>query len=99
MPEKTYYVYIMTNKNNTVLYSGITSGLKVRVYQHKHKLVKGFTSRYNINKLIYAESFDNVWDALEFEKKIKSWSRQKKIDLIKRRNPEWCDLSDDLDYD
>lgn len=97
--QKHYYVYIMTNKNNTVLYTGVTSNLKVRVYQHKHKLVKGFTQRYNINKLVYTEVYDDVWDALKREKQIKAGSRQKKLDLINSNNPEWKDLSDDLDYE
>jgi len=97
--QKHYYVYIMTNENDTVLYTGVTSNLKVRTYQHKNKLVKGFTQKYNVSKLVYAEVYDYVWDALRREKQIKSGSRQKKLDLINRNNPEWKDLSDDLDYE
>jgi len=97
--QKHYYVYIMTNENDTVLYTGITSNLKVRVYQHKNKLAKGFTNKYNVNKLVYAEVYDYVWDALRREKQIKSGSRQKKIGLVNNSNPEWKDLSDDLDYE
>jgi len=97
--QKHYYVYIMTNKNDTVLYTGVTNNLKVRTYQHKNKLVKGFTQKYNVSKLVYAEVYDYVWDALRREKQIKSGSRQKKLDLINRNNPEWKDLSDDLDYE
>ena len=89
----------MTNENDTVLYTGVTSNLKVRTYQHKNKLVKGFTQKYNVSKLVYAEVYDYVWDALRREKQIKSGSRQKKLDLINRNNPEWKDLSDDLDYE
>jgi len=89
----------MTNKNDTVLYTGVTNNLKVRTYQHKNKLVKGFTQKYNVSKLVYAEVYDYVWDALRREKQIKSGSRQKKLDLINRNNPEWKDLSDDLDYE
>jgi len=97
--QKHYYVYILTNKNNTVLYTGVTSNLKVRVHQHKNKLLKGFTKRYNVNKLVYAEVYDDVWDALTREKQIKAGSRQKKLDLINRNNPDLNDLSDDLDYE
>ena len=97
--QKNYYVYIMTNKNNTVLYTGVTSNLKVRVYQHKHKLIKGFTKRYNVSKLVYAEVYDYVWDALNREKQIKAGSRQKKIDLINKLNSGWKDLYDELDYE
>ncbi len=89
----------MTNENDTVLYTGVTSNLKVRTYQHKNKLVKGFTQKYNVSKLVYAEVYDYVWDALRREKQIKAGSRQKKLDLINRNNPEWKDLSDDLDYE
>lgn len=84
----------MTNKRNTVLYTGITSNLKKRVYEHKEKLVAGFTKRYNINKLVYYEVFGNVYGAITREKKIKSGSRQKKINLIKSLNPQWDDLYD-----
>ncbi len=73
--------------------------MKVRTYQHKNKLVKGFTQKYNVSKLVYAEVYDYVWDALRREKQIKAGSRQKKLDLINRNNPEWKDLSDDLDYE
>jgi len=97
--QKHYYVYIMTNENDTVLYTGVTSNLKVRTYQHKNKLVKGFTQKYNVSKLVYAEVYDYVWDVLRREKQIKAGSRQKKLDLINRDNPEWKDLSDDLDYE
>ena len=89
----------MTNKNNTVLYTGVTSNLKVRVYQHKHKLIKGFTKRYNVSKLVYAGVYDYVWDALNREKQIKAGSRQKKIDLINKLNSGWKDLYDEIDYE
>ncbi len=94
MQEKIYCVYIMTNQRNTVLYTGVTSGLSKRVYDHKTKAVKGFTSKYNINKLVYYEVFDNPLDAITREKQIKAGSRKKKIDLINKLNPEWKDLSD-----
>ena len=89
----SYYVYILTNKNHTVLYTGVTSDLVRRVYEHKNHLVKGFTSRYNIHKLVYYEYTTDVTAAIEREKQWKKWSRQKKIRLIERLNPEWLDLS------
>ena len=88
----SYYVYIMTNKHNTVLYTGVTGNLGQRVYEHKNKIRDGFTAKYNVNKLVSAEYFNDVKYALEAEKQIKSWSRQKKIDLIESVNPEWKDL-------
>lgn len=91
---RKYYVYIMTNKRNTVLYTGVTNNLFERVFQHKNKLVEGFTKKYNINKLVYYEEFDNAYDAISREKQIKGGSRKKKIDLIESMNKEWKDLSD-----
>jgi putative endonuclease len=84
----------MTNKSRT-LYTGVTNDLKRRVYQHKHKLVKGFTRKYNIQYLVYYECTSNVYAALEREKQIKGWLRAKKIVLIDSVNPEWNDLSKD----
>ena len=86
----------MTNKRNTVLYTGITSNLKKRVYEHKTKIVKGFTEKYNINKLVYYEVFNDIRDAIAREKQIKAGSRNKKIELIKNMNPKWKDLYDEL---
>jgi putative endonuclease len=94
--EKDYYVYIMTNKNNTVLYTGITNDLKKRIYEHKEKLVEGFTKRYNIRKLVYYEIFKDVRSAILREKQIKSGSRAKKIELVKNMNSEWNDLYSEL---
>lgn len=93
---KKYFVYIMTNKNNTVLYTGVTNNLVKRVYEHKEKLIEGFTSRYNVNKLVYFEETGNIEDAIKREKQIKAGSRQKKIDLINSMNPEWKDLYEDI---
>lgn len=93
---KQYYVYIMTNKNNTVLYTGVTNDLKRRVYEHKEKLVEGFTKRYNINKLVYYEVFEDIRYAISREKQIKGGSRQRKVDLIKSMNEEWQDLYGEL---
>jgi putative endonuclease len=92
MEQKQYYVYIMTNKSKT-LYTGITNDLLRRVYEHKQKLVPGFTSKYNITKLIYFNETSDVNEAIALEKKIKGWTRAKKIALIESQNPEWKDLS------
>jgi len=92
VPIKSYYVYIMTNKSKT-LYTGVTNNLERRVYEHKHKLVAGFTSRYNITKLVYYQETNDVQEALLKEKQIKGWLRSKKITLIETENPEWKDLS------
>jgi putative endonuclease len=90
MPE--YYVYIMTNKSRT-LYTGMTNDLERRVYEHKHKLIKGFTSKYNITKLVWYETLSTPDEAIEWEKRIKGWLRSKKIALIESMNPNWEDLS------
>ena len=93
--ERQYYVYIMTNKTNTVLYTGMTNDLVRRVWEHKEKLIKGFTGRYNITKLVYYEIFGTAYDAIAREKQIKGGSRKKKLDLIKKVNPHWKDLYND----
>jgi len=84
----------MTNRSKT-LYTGMTNELKRRVYEHKQKLIKGFTSKYSINKLVYYESCNDVKAAIAREKQIKGWTRKKKIELIEKENPEWKDLSED----
>jgi putative endonuclease len=91
-----FYIYLMTNRNNTVIYTGVTNNLIRRMYEHKHKLVEGFTSRYNITKLVYYEITDSSEAAITREKQIKGGSREKKIRLINSMNPEWRDLADDL---
>lgn len=91
-----YYVYILTNKYNNVLYTGITNNLIRRVYEHKSKLVKGFTNSYNVDKLVYYEQIEEVLVAIDREKQIKSYKRQKKIDLINEFNPKWLDLYEDI---
>ncbi len=88
-----YYVYIMTNKSRT-LYTGITSNLERRVYEHKEKLFEGFTKRYNITKLVYYEISNDVEAAIAREKQIKGWLRRKRITLIEAINPRWADLSE-----
>ena len=88
-----YFVHIMTNCSKT-LYTGMTDNLERRVYEHKHKLVDGFTKRYNLTKLIYYEATSDVWSAIYREKRIKGWLRSKKVTLIESVNPQWRDLSD-----
>lgn len=90
---KSFYVYIMTNKIHTVLYTGITKDIIRRNFEHKNKLVKGFTEKYNVNKLVYYKQFGTALEAIAEEKRIKGWTRQKKINLINSLNPEWKDLS------
>ena len=91
---KQYYVYIMTNHSGT-LYVGMTNDLHRRVWQHKQKLVEGFTKRYNITRLVHFEETPDVTAAIAREKQIKSWRREKKVRLIERVNPNWDDLSED----
>ena len=90
--EHNYYVYIMTNKINTVLYVGVTDNLIRRVYEHKNKIIKGFTEKYNINKLVYFEITKNVNSAIAREKVLKRWKRDWKVALIEENNKEWNDL-------
>jgi len=90
------YVYIMTNAYNRVLYMGVTSDLARRVYEHKQGLSGGFTSRYNVKKLVYYEMLADAYSAISREKQIKAGSRKAKLDLIQRMNPEWRDLYDEL---
>ena len=96
MDEKLFAVYILTNERNTVLYVGVTSDLPGRIFQHKNKIFKGFTSKYNCSKLVYYEVGHDALGAIEREKQIKGGSRQKKIDLINAENPHWLDLSDSI---
>ena len=92
MRDHNYYIYILTNRSNKVLYTGVTNDLQRRVYEHKQKLFKGFTSKYELNKLVYFEHFRDIEEAIAREKQIKGGSRQKKIDLIEKFNPEWIDI-------
>ena len=93
---KQSFIYIMTNKLNTVFYIGVTENLIKRVYQHKNKLVSGFTEKYNINKLVYYEIYEDITEAIKREKQLKGGSRQKKIDLIKNHNPKFTDLYEEI---
>jgi putative endonuclease len=86
------YVYLVTNKHNNVLYIGVTNNLIRRIYEHKNKLVKGFTQKYNVDRLVYYEVCLNIMSAIAREKQIKGWSRKKKDELIKTQNPNWQDL-------
>jgi len=88
-----YFVYIMTNKNNTVLYTGVTNNLERRCHEHRKKLIEGFTKRYNIVKLVYFEATGDIEAALNREKQIKAGSRAKKMELVNSLNPSWKDLS------
>jgi len=93
---KTGYVYIITNKNNTALYTGVTSDLIKRIDQHKNKVVKGFSAKYNCNKLVYYEAGNGMEGSILREKQIKAGSRKKKIQLIEEMNPSWNNLYDDI---
>jgi len=89
-----YYVYILASKKNGVLYIGVTNDLERRIGEHKSKIVKGFTTRYNVDKLVYFEEYSNINEAIKREKQLKKWNRQWKIDLIEEENAEWKDLSE-----
>ena len=92
--EHQYYVYLLTNRNNKVMYVGMTNDLRRRVYQHKKKLIPGFTQKYNVDKLVHYETTTDVRAAIAREKEIKKWRREKKNNLVVAANPEWKDLSE-----
>ncbi|MDO8570234.1 MAG: GIY-YIG nuclease family protein [Candidatus Daviesbacteria bacterium] len=96
MQIKYYYVYIATNKINNVLYTGVTNNLVRRIYEHREKLVPGFTSQYNISKLVWFEVYEDIKEAINREKQIKGGSRKKKLDLIKSFNPSFEDLYENI---
>ena len=91
--DRQYYVYLLTNWNNKVMYVGVTNNLERRLYEHKHKLHEGFTEKYNVNKLVYFECTTDVNAAITREKQIKKWRREKKDQLVIAVNPQWNDLS------
>ena len=93
MKDRNFYVYVLTNWNNKVMYVGMTNNLERRMYEHKSKLVDGFTKKYNVNKLVYYEHVTDVRAAIAREKEIKKWRREKKNRLVMTMNPEWKDLS------
>jgi len=94
--KKQYFIYILSNKYNTVLYVGFTNDLVRRIYEHKNKLVESFTEKYNIDKLVYYEVFDDAYNAITREKQVKGFSRTKKLNLINSINKEWKDLYEEL---
>jgi putative endonuclease len=89
---KSYYIYILTNKNNSVLYVGVTNDIVRRIWEHKSKLIGGFTKKYNVDKLVYYEKFDDPNSAIAIEKQLKAGSRKNKLDLINSFNKDWKDL-------
>ncbi|MCK5028277.1 MAG: GIY-YIG nuclease family protein [Bacteroidales bacterium] len=91
-----FYVYVITNKINSVLYIGVTNNLERRIFEHKNKSVPGFTQKYNIDKLIHFEHYDNINDAIRREKQLKKWNRKWKEELINKVNPEWDDLHEEI---
>jgi len=97
MEQKNYHVYVLTNWNNKVMYIGVTGNLQQRIYQHKNKLIDGFTKKYNIEKLVYYEVCEDVMSAITREKQLKNWTRKKKDRLVKTANPEWKDLGIEFD--
>jgi len=94
--DRQYYVYILTNKSNNVLYIGVTNDLIRRIFEHKNKLVEGFTKKYNLRKLVYYEATKDIESAVNREKQLKNWHRDWKMNLIDQFNPDWKDLSDDF---
>ena len=92
----TYYIYILSNKRNGTLYIGVTNNLIKRVYEHKNKVIKGFTKKYSVHNLVYYEQTENINSAIEREKQLKKWNRKWKLELIEKFNPEWQDLYNDL---
>ncbi len=99
MYEHQYFVYILSNQINTVIYIGVTNNLLRRIQEHKHKLKESFTKKYNCTKLVYFEETDSIHTAIEREKQLKNWRRQWKFNLIKEENPEFKDLSHDFNFD
>jgi putative endonuclease len=94
--KKQFYVYILASKRNGTLYTGVTSDLIQRVWQHKHDMVEGFTKKYGVKKLVYYEVHDNAESAVTREKRIKKWRRKWKLRLIEEKNPQWTDLHDEI---
>ena len=93
---KNMYIYIVTNHPYGALYVGVTNNLVRRIYEHKNKIMKGFTCRYGLNKLVYYEVFDSEIEAIKREKTLKRWLRDWKIDLVNKFNPDWKDLYSDI---
>ena len=94
MKDYNYYVYILTNFNNKVMYIGVTNNLERRLYEHKNGIFEGFTKKYNEKKLVYFEETNNIIEAIQREKELKKWRREKKNLLVEMQNKEWKDISD-----
>ena len=94
MKDYNYYVYILTNFNNKVMYIGVTNNLERRLYEHKNGIFDGFTKKYNVKKLVYFEETNNIIEAIQREKELKKWRREKKNLLVEMQNKEWKDISD-----
>ncbi|WP_081096556.1 GIY-YIG nuclease family protein [Vibrio sp. CUB2] len=94
--DKTPCVYILTSKNNSVLYIGVTSQLPHRIWQHKNGVVEGFTKKYHVHKLVYFEQFEDMATAINREKQLKQWKREWKLDLVRKTNPDFLDLSNEF---
>ena len=95
MPPRKFYVYLITNKNNTTFYIGVTNELERRVLEHKKGLIKGFSKKYNLHKLVYYEEFTNSYNAILREKQLKNWHREWKLNLVRKNNPHFQDLSEE----
>ena len=93
---RTYWVYMLCSKRNGTLYIGVTNDLSRRIFEHRNKLVPGFTSRYDVTRLVWYESYENVNEALQREKSMKRWMRAWKLEAIEKMNPDWRDLYEDL---
>ena len=93
---KRYYVYILTSQYNGTLYIGVTSNLIKRIWEHKNKIVKGFASKYGVDKLVYFEEFQDITLAIHREKRLKEWKREWKLNLIEQANPQWFDLYSEI---
>jgi len=93
---KSYWIYILCSKRNGTLYVGVTNDLVRRIYEHREKTIKGFTKNYNVTKLVYAEEFQDIYEAIHREKCIKKWSRAWKLHLIEKSNPQWRDLYEEI---
>lgn len=94
--DKTYYIYILASRRNGTLYIGITSNLIKRIWEHKHKVVEGFTKKYSVDKLVYFEQYLDPENAIKREKRLKKYNRRWKLELIEKENPQWKDLYEDL---
>ena len=94
---KTYYVYILASKRNGTLYIGVTNNLQRRILEHKRDLNEGFSKKYNVKSLVYFEIFPDIQNAIFREKKLKTWNRKWKLELIEKKNPNWNDLAKELD--